>query len=69
MSEAFADRGELVLYAVSGKVSHERMVTLVHERYDEFDAKRRHAEAVRADVDDIAELEAIDKAKRGKDAA
>lgn len=60
----------------TGKISHERMVKLVHERYDLFDAQRRKAEALQADAQDIAELEAVEKTKRvtksakgGKDVA
>lgn len=60
----------------TGKISHERMVKLVHERYDLFDAQRRRAEALQADAEDIAELEVVEKTKRvtksakgGKDVA
>lgn len=40
-----------------GQHSHEDMKAHVHELYEEFDARRRHDEAVRADIDDMAELE------------
>lgn len=40
-----------------GQHSHEDMKAYVHELYEEFDARRRHAEAAQADMDDMAELE------------
>ena len=67
---------ERPLLKSKGKISHERMVKVVHERYDLFDAQRRKAEALQADAEDIAELEAVEKTKRvtksakgGKDVA
>ena len=45
-------------------MSQERMQQVVHERYVEFDAKRRHAEALAADSEDIKELEAVEKRSR-----
>ena len=52
----------------TGKISHERMVKVVHERYDVFDAQRRKAEALQADAADINELEQLaeQQNKRGK---
>jgi len=42
---------------------------LASERYDEFDAKRKEAEAIAADEEDIKELENLEKklTKRGSD--
>ena len=47
------------------------MQQVAHERYAEFDAKRRLAEALAADGEDIKELEAVEKRGRkgGKDAS
>lgn len=39
---------------------------LAAERFQEFDAKRRDAEALAADKADVAELEAMEKAARGR---
>ena len=50
----------------SGAVSHEQMTRLAHDRYEEFDVKRRKIDAIRADADDIAELERIDRSDKGK---
>lgn len=44
-----------------GSISNERMKTIAHERYETFDANRRHAEAEAADEEDLRELEAIEK--------
>lgn len=44
-----------------GRVSHKAMQKIAHERYEEFDASRRLAEARQADADDIVELEQIEK--------
>ena len=40
------------------------MKQVAHERYEDFDAKRRSAEALAADAEDLKALEAIEK--RGK---
>lgn len=55
----------------AGRISHDRMQQVAHERYAEFDAKRRQAEALAADAEDIEELEAVEKRGRkgGKDAS
>lgn len=54
-----------------GSISRESMVRIAHERYETFDAQRRRADALRADAEDMAELEAIEKQlpKGGKDVA
>lgn len=49
----------------SGKASHDEMKRVVQQRYEDFDAKRRSAEASTADSDDVAELEVL--AKRFKE--
>jgi hypothetical protein len=48
----------------AGTISHERMQQVVHERYAEFDAKRRQAEALMADAEDFRELENVEKRSR-----
>lgn len=40
-----------------GHHSHDEMVELATDTYEKFDARRLHAEAVQADLDDMAELE------------
>ncbi len=44
-----------------GSISNERMKEIAHERYEAFDANRRRAETEAADVEDLRELEAIEK--------
>ncbi|HET9033878.1 MAG TPA: RhuM family protein [Dokdonella sp.] len=57
----FIDFNERPLLKGAGRISHERMQQVAHERYAEFDAKRRQAEALAADVEDIKELEQIER--------
>lgn len=65
---AFNERAQL---KGGGSISRESMVRIAHERYESFDAQRRRADALRADAEDMAELEAIEKRlpKGGKDVA
>ena len=65
---AFNERAQL---KGGGSISRESMVRIAHERYETFDAQRRRADALRADAEDMAELEAIEKRlpKGGKDVA
>lgn len=44
-----------------GSVSHEDMNTIVSERYEDFDAKRRQQEAVEADAEDLKAIEDLEK--------
>lgn len=55
---AFNERAQL---KGGGSISRESMVRIAHERYESFDAQRRRADALRADAEDMAELEAIEK--------
>ena len=48
----------------SGKLSNENARQIAHDRYDSFDAQRRHAAAQAADADDMKALEAV--AQKGK---
>ena len=45
----------------AGKVSAAEMKAVARERYGSFDARRRAAEALQADVEDLKALEAIEK--------
>lgn len=45
----------------TGQISHEQMTALAHERYEQFDAQRRQAQAVAADAADLLMLEAIER--------
>ena len=52
----------------AGSVGSEQMKTIAHKRYEIFDTKRRSAEAVATDAEDIKALEAIEQqAKRKRD--
>lgn len=44
----------------AGSVSRERMERLAHERYQAFDQKRREAERLQADADDLKEIEQLE---------
>ncbi|WP_093391253.1 RhuM family protein [Rugamonas rubra] len=41
----------------AGQVSHEAMLRIAHDRYEQFDSRRRAAEAKQADEDDLNALE------------
>jgi hypothetical protein len=60
--DSFIGFSESPLLKGAGRVSHETMVKVVHERYEDFDAKRRQSEAEQADAHDIKDLENIDRA-------
>jgi len=59
--DAFLEFNERDLLTHAGKVQMKVAQQLAAKRYDDFDAKRNQAEAIAADEDDIAELEAIAK--------
>ncbi|MNL53340.1 hypothetical protein D3C87_1765770 [compost metagenome] len=49
----------------NGSISNEEMKAIAQDRYDTFDARRRHAEATDSDADDLKMIEAIEaQAKR-----
>lgn len=48
----------------AGRVSTERAQAVAHERYEQFDAQRRRADALAADAEDLAALEAVEKRAR-----
>ncbi|BFN14817.1 virulence RhuM family protein [Marinobacter sp. RI1] len=45
----------------AGSVSHDRMEKIAHQRYDEFDQKRKTNEARLADEEDLKELEQLEE--------
>nr|WP_284048061.1 virulence RhuM family protein [Marinobacter sp. ATCH36] len=45
----------------TGSVSHDRMEKIAHQRYDEFDQKRKANEARLADEEDLKELEQLEE--------
>jgi hypothetical protein len=55
--DTFIEFNESPLLKGTGRMSRDTMVKIAHERYEEFDAKRRGAEALAADSQDIKELE------------
>lgn len=69
--DRFVEFNERPLLRTAGSISQERMQQIAHERYAEFDAKRRQAEALAADAEDIKELEDVEKRGRkgGEDAS
>lgn len=58
---AFSDRPVL---RGSGSISAEHAKSIVQERYESFDSRRREAEAQAADADDLRELEEIAKQEK-----
>lgn len=62
---AYVDRfmafNERPLLQGAGRVSHEAMTAVAHERYERFDAARRKAEALEADRAELEELERVGK--------
>lgn len=75
--DSFMNFNERPLLQGSGRMSHEAMMAIAHERYEQFDAMRRSAEAQEADRLELRELEQMQEQvsqwrKRngeGKDAA
>ncbi|QEK90313.1 hydroxyacid dehydrogenase [Achromobacter insolitus] len=45
----------------AGRMSHQAMTAIAHERYELFDAERRRIEAVEADAVELRELERVEK--------
>ena len=65
--DAFLEFNERDLLTHAGKLKMEVAQKLAAERYDEFATKRKEAEAIAADEEDIKELETLEKklTKRG----
>jgi hypothetical protein len=49
-----------------GKVSHDEMKEIAHERYETFDEQRRIAEAQAADAEDLKQIEELEKKLKEK---
>ncbi|NUT62870.1 virulence RhuM family protein [Herbaspirillum sp. C9C3] len=75
--DSFMTFNEQAVLQGPGRMSHQAMTTIAHERYEQFDAARRQAEALEADRADMQELEQLEKqlasrsksGKGGKDVA
>ena len=59
--DAFLEFNEQELLTHAGKVKAEVAKKIVEERYDEFEKKRKTAEAIAANEEDIKELEEFEK--------
>ena len=59
--DVFLEFNERDLLTHAGKLKMEVAKKLAAERYNEFDTKRKEAEAITADEEDIKELETIEK--------
>jgi hypothetical protein len=59
--DAFIEFSESPLLKRTERTSRETMVKIVHERYEEFEAKKRGAEALTAGNQDIEELEIAER--------
>lgn len=65
--DTFLSSNELPLLRNAGTVSAKQAEVIAHARYAEFDAKRREAERAAAEqVDDLAELQRIAEASKGR---
>ncbi len=66
----FLKSNELPVLKNAGRLSAKRAEQIAHQRYDEFDGKRKEAERARVDTDDVDELkkiaEGVKKAKPKK---
>jgi len=59
--DAFLKQNEEALLTHAGAVKAEVAKKIAEERYDEFDKKRKIAEANKADEEDLRELEEMEK--------
>jgi hypothetical protein len=62
--DAFLSFNERDVLTHAGRLQMEVAQKLAAERFEVFDTKRRKAEALAADADDIAQLEEMEKAAR-----
>lgn len=65
--DAFLEFNERELLTHAGKVQMQLAQALAADRYDAFDQKRKTAEAIAADEEDIKELEALEKSLTKKE--
>lgn len=59
--DSFMAFNEQAVLQGPGRMSHQAMSNIVHERYEQFDAARRKAEALEADRAELQELEQVEK--------
>jgi len=59
--DSFMTFNEQPVLQGAGRMSHQAMTTIAHERYEQFDATRRKTEALAADRVDLHELEQVEK--------
>lgn len=59
--DSFMAFNEQAVLQGPGRMSHQAMTTIAHERYEQFDAARRQAEALEADRAEMQELEQVEK--------
>ncbi|MFY1853820.1 virulence RhuM family protein [Achromobacter xylosoxidans] len=59
--DSFMTFNEQPVLQGAGKMSHQAMMAIVHERYEQFDAARRKREAEKADDVELRELERVEK--------
>ena len=57
---------EQPILADTGSISRDTMIEIAHERYEDFDARRRQAEALEADAEDLKQLEELERKLKGK---
>lgn len=57
----FIQFNESPLLKGAGRMSHDAMLKIAHERYEQFDGQRRKGEAIEADSADLKELEQVEK--------
>ena len=65
--DAFLEFNKRELLTHAGKVQMQVAQALAADRYDAFDHKRKEADAMAADEEDIKELEALEKSLTKKD--
>ena len=59
--DGFLEFNEQEILTHAGKVKAEVAKKIAEERYDEFDNKRKRVEALKADEEDLKQLEEIEK--------
>ncbi|MFL9868424.1 virulence RhuM family protein [Paraburkholderia fungorum] len=64
--DSFMTFNEQAVLQGLGRMSHQAMTTIAHERYEAFDAARRRAEALEADQAEMRELEQVEKQISGR---
>lgn len=58
--DRFITFNERPLLTGNGRISHDAMTQIAHDRYDAFDQQRKHREAIAADAADLDSLTAIE---------